>query len=211
MMIKFKIVLFFILIGRISQAQPAGFEPVKSLTEISVKLKDYAAKLNSIQSDFKQEKHLEYLDAALESGGKFWFQSPDKVRWEYNQPYNYILILNSGKLKMISNKSNNEIDMKGNAIFEQVNNLMVAAVSGNVFDNKDYLVKAFENKEYYLINIKPVSSYLSQMIKEMDLYFDKKIYVVTKIRMLESETDYSIIKFTNLNIDEPIESKIFNP
>jgi outer membrane lipoprotein-sorting protein len=112
---------------------------------------------------------------------------------------------------MISNKSNNEIDMKGNAVFEQVNNLMVAAVSGNVFDNKDYSVKAYENKDFYLIHIKPVSSYLSEMIKEMDLYFDKKNYVVTKIRMVESESDYSMITFTNLTINELIENKVFNP
>jgi len=210
-MLKFKILIILVLIGKNSQSQPAGFQPVRSETEIAAKLKDYSAKLKSIQSDFKQEKHLEYLDVALQSGGKFWFETPDKVRWEYNQPYNYILVLNSGKLKLISNKSNNEIDMKGNAVFEQVNNLMVAAVSGNVFDNKDYSVKAYENKDFYLINIKPLSNYLSQMIKEMDLYFDKKNYVVTKIKMLESETDYSIITFSNLNIDAPIESKVFNP
>jgi outer membrane lipoprotein-sorting protein len=208
---KLKLILILLLAARISQGQPAGFQKVKSETEISAKLKDYAAKLKSIQADFKQEKHLEYLDVALESGGKFWFESPDKVRWEYNKPYNYILILNSGKLKMISSKSNNEIDMKGNAVFEQVNNLMVAAVSGNVFDNKDYSAIAYENKEYYLINIKPVSSYLSQMIKEIDLYFDKRNYVVTKIRMIESESDYSIITFANLNLNELIENKVFNP
>jgi outer membrane lipoprotein-sorting protein len=209
--LKLKIIAILLLTGIISQAQPAGFQLVKSETEVSAKLKEYAAKLTSIHADFRQEKHLEYLDVALESGGKFWFQSPDKVRWEYNQPYNYILILNSGKLKMISDKSNNEVDMKGNAVFEQVNNLMVSSVSGNVFDNKDYTVKAFENKEYYLINIKPVSAYLSQMIKEMDLYFDKKNYVVTKIRMFESESDFSVITFTNLNLNVPIETKIFNP
>jgi outer membrane lipoprotein-sorting protein len=206
-----KLILILQLVVCITHAQPTGYMPVKSETEISAKLKEYAAKLKSIKCDFKQEKHLEYLDVALESGGKFWFVSPDKVRWEYDKPFNYILILSSGKLKMISDKSNNEIDMKGNAVFEQVNNLMIAAVSGNVFDNKEYSVKAFENKEYYLINIKPVSGYLSQMIKEIDLYFDKKNYVVTKIRMLESESDYSMITFTNLNINEPVDIKVFNP
>jgi outer membrane lipoprotein-sorting protein len=209
--LKLKIITILLLVGIGSKAQPVGYQPVKSETEVSSRLKEYAAKLKSVQSTFKQEKHLEYLDVALESGGKFWFQSPDKVRWEYEQPYNYILILNSGKLKMISDKSNNEIDMKGNAVFEQVNNLMVAAVSGNVFDNIDYKVKAFENSGFYLINIKPVSANLSQMIKEMDLYFDKKNYVVTKIKMLESESDYSVITFSNLNLNVPIETKVFNP
>jgi outer membrane lipoprotein-sorting protein len=79
-MLKYIILLGLILIGKASYPQPVGYQQVKLETDISVKLKDYASKLKSIQSDFRQEKHLEYLDVALESGGKFWFAAPDKVR-----------------------------------------------------------------------------------------------------------------------------------
>lgn len=88
-------------------------------------MKEYADKLKTITSDFQQLKHLQYLDAALESGGKFWYRSPNSVRWEYTRPCKYILILNNGKLKVISDNSNTEVDMKGNAIFDQVNNIMM--------------------------------------------------------------------------------------
>jgi outer membrane lipoprotein carrier protein len=192
-------------------AQPEGFQNVKSQTDVADYLQKYAAEVKSIQSDFKQEKHMEYLDVALQSSGKFWFKNPDKVAWVYNQPFNYTMILNSGKLRMISDKSNLEMDMKGNAIFEQVNNLMLSAVNGNVFGNKDYSVKSYENESFYLLILKPNSSALSEMIKEIHLYFEKKRSVVTKIKLVESGSDYSIITFSNLKLNETFDNKVFNP
>jgi len=208
---KYKISFVFLFFCIIVSAQPDGYQAVKSQTDLAAYLKKYAAEIKTIQSDFKQEKHLEYLDVALQSNGKFRFKSPDKVAWVYNQPYSYTMILNSGKLRMISDNSNVEMDMKGNAIFEQVNSLMLAAVNGNVFGNKDYTVKAFENDLYYLLMLKPVSPALSEMIKEMDLYFEKKRSVVTKIKLIESGSDYSIISFSNLKINETFDDKVFNP
>ena len=209
--IKFFISFVFISSSLLINAQPEGFHSVKSQNEVANYLQKYAAEVKSIQSDFKQEKHLEYLDVALQSSGKFWFKSPDKVAWVYNQPYNYTMILNSGKLRMISDKSNVEMDMKGNAIFEQVNNLMLSAVNGNVFGNKDYAVQSFENDSFYLLMLKPNSSALSEMIKEIHLYFEKKRSVVTKIKLIESGSDFSIISFSNLKLNETIDNKVFNP
>lgn len=203
------IILLFCCLSAWSQTE--GFQPIKSQTELASYLKKYAANVNSIESDFKQEKHLEYLESALQSSGKFWFKAPDKVAWIYNNPYQYTMILNSGKLRMISNKSNNEIDMKGNAIFEQVNNLMLSAVNGDISGNKNYTVKSFENEIFYLLILKPVSPALGEMIKEMHLYFEKKRPVVTKIKLVETGSDYSIISFSNLKTNENFDDKIFHP
>jgi outer membrane lipoprotein-sorting protein len=192
-------------------SQPAGFNPIKSDVDFSTKMKDYASKLSTIQSGFVQVKHLQYLDAALESSGKFWYRTPDKVRWEYTKPYKYILVLNSGKLKMISESSKTELDMKGNAIFEQINNIMIASVSGNILDNKDYSVAIFENTDNYLIRMKPTSQSISNLINLMELFVDKKSLAVTKIIMTETGSDYSVISFSNIKIDEIIDENIFTP
>jgi outer membrane lipoprotein-sorting protein len=192
-------------------AQPAGYSPIKSESDFSSKMKEYAAKLTCIKSNFVQEKHLQYLDAALESEGKFWFKTPNKVRWEYTKPYKYILVLNNGKLKMISENSKTELDMKGNAIFEQVNNIMIASVSGNILDNKDYGIQVFENSKFYLILMKPTSQAISTLISQMELYVDKYSYSVTKIKMVESGSDYSEISFSNLIINEEFDEGLFTP
>jgi len=205
------VLIAFFTFSAIAFNQPAGFTPVKSASDFSSKMKDYASKLTCIKSNFVQEKHLQYLDAALESEGKFWYKTPNKVRWEYTKPYKYILVLNNGKLKMISESSKTELDMKGNAIFEQVNNIMIASVSGNILDNKDYGIQVFENTRFYLILMKPTSQAISTLISQMELYVDKNSYSVTKIKMIESGSDYSEISFSNLIINEEFDEGLFTP
>jgi outer membrane lipoprotein-sorting protein len=207
----FEVLIVLFSISAIASGQPAGFNAVKSESDFSSKMKEYASRLTSIKSDFVQEKHLQYLDAALESGGKFWYQAPNRVRWEYTKPYKYILVLNNGKLKMISESSKTELDMKGNAIFEQVNNIMIASVSGNIVNNKDYGIQLFENNQYFLILMKPTSPAIQNLISMMELYIDKGSYAVTKIKMTESGSDYSIISFSNLIINENFDESLFTP
>jgi outer membrane lipoprotein-sorting protein len=191
--------------------QPNGYIPLKSDNDFSVKLKVYATNLKTINSNFIQEKHLQYLDTELESGGVFWFKEPDKVRWEYTQPFKYILVLNNGKVTMKSEDSNNEFNMKGNAIFDQVNNLIIASVSGNILSIKDYELQVLENDNTYLVILKPMSQYLKDLINQMELFIDKQTYAVTKIRMSEIGSDFSLISFSNIRINEDIEDNIFTP
>jgi outer membrane lipoprotein carrier protein len=191
--------------------QSDGYTTVGSEKTVAGHLQDFSEKLITIQCDFHQVKKMQFLDIDLESSGKFWFLSPDKVRWEYRSPYKYIVLLNEGKLNLISESNQNEIDMRSNAVFEEVNALIVSAVSGNIFDNSGYSVKSFENDLYYKIELKPVSGEVAMIIEQMELYFNKKNYAVSQIKIIEPSADYSLIRFTNQVFNEPLTENIFRP
>lgn len=199
------------IFGAFALAQSDKFESIASNDELNKHLQEFSDNLTSIQCDFTQVKKLHYLEVDLESSGKFWFQSPDKVRWEYRDPYNYIVLLNEGKLNLISDNNENEIDMRSNEIFEEINALIISAVSGDIFDNSRYSVKAFENDAYYKIDLKPVSSSIATMIEQMELYVDKKNYSISKIKMTEPSSDFSLISFTNQKFNDPLPKNIFLP
>lgn len=203
--------MLVILTGAFGIAQSDDYKSLTPDTGFAERLQEFSKKLTTIACDFTQVKKLQYLEVDLESSGKFWFQSPDKVRWEYRDPYNYIVLLNEGKLNLISDNNENEIDMRSNEIFEEINALIISAVSGNIFDNPSYSVKAFENDVYYKIELKPVSSSIAMMIEQMELYFDKENYSVSKIKMIEPSSDYSLISFTNQQFNEPVHDNIFIP
>jgi outer membrane lipoprotein carrier protein len=136
--------------------------------------------------------------------------SPDKVRWEYREPYKYIIILNEGKLNLKSESNENEIDMRSNAIFGEINALMISAVSGNIFNNPDYKIEAYESNQYFKVVLKPLSSTISQMIEQMELYFNKENYSVNRIKMIEPSSDYSEFRFIHQKFNEPIPENTFN-
>ncbi len=204
-------VMLILLSGIHSMAQSDKYVHIASDDEIAKHLQEFSKNLSTIQCDFTQIKKLQYLEVDLKSVGIFYFQSPGKVRWEYRDPYQYIVLLNEGKLNLISESNENEIDMRSNEIFEEINALIISAVSGNIFDNPHYSVKAFENKTFYKIELKPESSSVAMMIEQMDLYFDKNNYSVSKIKMIEPSSDYSLISFTNQLFNESLPENIFSP
>src|SRR5690606_41397308 len=57
---------------------------------------DNSLKVSSITSDFVQEKKMEYLDEAQVSKGKFWYKHESNLRWQYDEPYEYIIAIRNG-------------------------------------------------------------------------------------------------------------------
>ncbi len=187
----------------------SDFRPVQDIDAVGRKLDNMAKSLNSIQSDFHQEKYMDFLDVTLVSKGKFWFQKENSLRWQYTEPYNYIVVINDGVVQISDDGKDQEFQVKGNRIFEQVNNIIVASMKGDVIDNDDFDVRLFENDQYYLVRLKPLKREVSQVIHEMEMYFEKTSLQISKIRMNEPNDDYTLIRYTNRKINEPIPASVF--
>ncbi len=203
----FALLSFFIFFTAYSQS---NFQPVGDVDAVGKKLDNMAKSLNSIQSDFHQEKHMDFLDVKLISKGRFWFKKENSLRWQYNEPYNYIVIVNDGVVQISDEGRNQEFQVKGNKIFEQVNNIIVASMSGDIIDSDDFDVELFENEEYYLVKLSPLKREIKQVIHEMEMYFEKSSLQISKIKMNEPNDDYTLIRYTNRKINEPIPASVFS-
>jgi outer membrane lipoprotein carrier protein len=192
-------------------AQTDKFVPVEQEIYIEQKIRESTGSIKTIHCNFTQEKKMEYLDSDLKSTGEFWYKYPDRVRWEYVSPYEYTIILNQKKISLISNNSTNEIEMENNETFEKMNALIVNAVSGKVFDNENYTTKILENKKFYKVDLVPGSPQISHLINQMELYFDKGTFSINKLKIIEPNSDYSFIHFSNQKLNEPIPENIFIP
>ncbi len=194
-----------------AMTQPEGYSEVGNNSEFARQLQTTTAATKSIRSDFSQEKYMQYLDITLKSSGKFWYEAPDKVRWEYQEPFGYKVIINSGKLSLISDDSENQFEMNRSALFEQVNKLMMSAITGDIGANDEYSAKLYAGKEFYLAVLVPADETVKQMIGSMELYFDKTEYMVRKIKIVEANGDYSLITFTNQHFNGKIDASVFIP
>src|SRR6186997_1992031 len=94
--------IFFISLlltmGLSMKAQYAGYSPVADPAKFKTDFSAATQKTLSIKSDFVQEKNLAMLSEKIISKGKFWFKKESQVRMEYNQPYQYLMILNKDKV-----------------------------------------------------------------------------------------------------------------
>ena len=130
---KLFFIVFFMLLCCSVKAQPAGYVSVKDIAAFKNEFAIASQKTNSIKADFQQEKNLSMLSDKIISKGKFWFKKENKVRMEYTQPFQYLMILNNNNIYIKDGQKENKISASSNKLFQQVNKIVVDCVRGTAF------------------------------------------------------------------------------
>src|SRR5207237_8261854 len=131
------------------------------------------------KSDVQQEKNLSMLSEKSSSRGKFWFKKDNLVRMEYNQPFQYLMIINKNNVYVKDGQKENTISTKSNKLFQQINKITVDCVQGTALSNTDFRIRVFENAQGYLIEMTPAAKNLQEYFKTINLIVDKKAYSVS--------------------------------
>ncbi|WP_291909595.1 outer membrane lipoprotein carrier protein LolA [Chitinophaga sp. CB10] len=206
---KWLLIMIGGLIGLQSQAQQ-GFKAVADLTPLKQQFAKAAQATQSIQCDFVQEKNLSMLSDKITSKGKFWFKKDNKVRMEYTQPSYYLLVINGKDIKIKDSQKENKVSGKSNKLFEQINKITVDCVRGTVLDNADFITRAFENPQYYKLEMTPASKALKEYFSKITLLVDKADYGVSKITMAEQSGDDTTISFLHKQLNANIPDALFS-
>ncbi len=191
------------------QSLQDGFHPVDKPAQLVKNLNENATKIETIQSSFIQEKQLEFLDETITSRGSFYFKKDNQLRWAYEKPFEYVIIINGGKFLIKDGTQVSTFDIESNPAFTEINRLIVGMVSGN-FSEEKFDMEAFENSSQYRISLVPLDQTMKEVISTMEIYFDKSDLAVSRVLMKESEKDYTVITFIDKKINEPIEEAVFS-
>ena len=203
--------LGLILFYGISNAQETGFKQVQDITKAKKDLAKLSENTQSIQSKFIQEKHLSFLTENIISKGEFYFQSPNKLRWEYSEPFEYIIVFNDKNIYIKDENKISTFDTESNKMFAEINNMMIGSIQGDLFtDSERFNVKYYENANQYLLDLEPKLPEMKSMLKTIKIYIDKSDISVAKIKMIESSDDYTSIDFTNRKLNQTIDNERFN-
>lgn len=205
------IILSIFIFINISNAQENNFEPIKDLDKAKTELGKLSKNTTTIQSKFTQEKHLSFLTENIISKGEFYFSSPNQLRWEYTEPFEYIIIFNDKNIIIKDEDKISTYDTESNKMFSEINNMMIGTIQGNLFtDNERFDVKYFENTHQYLLELEPKLSEVKSMLKTIKIFIDKSNISVAKIKMIESSDDYTSIDFTDRKLNQEIYNEKFN-
>ncbi|HET9276584.1 MAG TPA: outer membrane lipoprotein carrier protein LolA [Flavitalea sp.] len=204
-MLRVELVVGFLFCILSMQAQYPGYKPVADPARFNELFTTMAKSTQTIKSDFIQEKELSLLSEKIVSKGKFWFKKDNKVRMEYQQPFQYLMIINQNNIYIKDGQKENRISTRSNKLFQQINQIMVDCIQGTVLNNPDYKVNSFENSQGYLIELSPSGKALREFFKNINIFVSKKDYSVTKLELNEQSGDKTVISYLNkeLNITLP--------
>lgn len=188
-----------------------GYKKMNDPETFKGKLTKASASVNSITSDFIQEKSLSVLSQKIISKGTFCFQKENNVRWEYTEPYRYLIIISSNKMYMRDEKTKKQMDIQSNPMFQQMNKFISGCIQGDILRNdNDYNIDYLESGSSYFVKLTPKNEKMKQMIAEVDIWFDKDDMSVTSLRMVESGNDYTRINFINKKLNAEISPEKFS-
>lgn len=202
-------ILAFVLLSASGFGKQDGFSPVENTEQLMLKLNKHAGTIETIQSNFIQKKQLEFLDETIISKGSFWFKKDNNLRWAYQDPFDYVIVIHQGKFSIRDGEQVSAYDIASNPAFAEINKLIVDMVRGNITDERFEMV-AFESNSQYLVRLVPKDESMKEVIATMEIYFSKSDLAVAEVIMKESEKDYTVITFIDKKINEAIEDSVFS-
>jgi outer membrane lipoprotein-sorting protein len=200
----------FIIIGLQAIGQ-VPVTPMKDVTEFKSRLITLSDKVNTIESDFVQEKNLSILSNKIISKGHFCFKKTNKIRWEYNQPYRYLIIISNNKIFIKEDQNQKQYDIQSNKMFQEMNKFISGCIQGDILRNdQEYNIGYFEDEKAYFVSLKPKAESMRKMLNEVQIWFNKTDLTVSRISMVESGGDYTKIDFVNKKLNLEISDEKFN-
>ena len=207
-----KFMLFFGLALSLNSWTQVPATPMHDKEAFRSELQTMSSGVRTIESDFIQEKKLSVLSGTIISRGHFCYKKENNIRWEYLQPYRYLIILSQDKIFIKEENNQKQYDIQSNRMFQEMNRFISGCIQGDILKNdRDYKVGYFEDNRNYFVTLVPVSEKMREMLSEVQIWFDRKDLTVSRIRMMESGGDYTRIDFTDkkLNTDIPLEKFSF--
>jgi outer membrane lipoprotein-sorting protein len=186
--------------------------PMKDVDGFKEKLVTMTGKVNTIESDFIQEKNLSVLSSKIISKGHFCYKKDNNIRWEYLIPYKYLIIISNGKIFIKEDKSQKQYDIQSSKMFQEMNKFISGCIQGDILNNeKDYKAGYFEDDKNFFVSLVPKAEAMRKMLNEVQIWFNRSDLTVSRINLVEAGGDYTKIDFTNkkLNTDIPIEKFSF--
>jgi outer membrane lipoprotein-sorting protein len=206
---KYAILVAILLFSGNLLAQIKGYAPVTDLDKFRKEFASKSASVQTISSDFRQDKELSALTETITSTGKFWFKRSNRVRIDYQKPFVYQMIMNGDKMLIRDDVKENQVNVKSNKLFQQVNRIMMDCIQGTILDSKDFTARAFENDKFYLLELTPSGKGLREFFQTIQLKVNRSDYSVESIEMNEPGGDRTLITFTNKVLNKTITDEVF--
>ena len=188
----------------------SAFTLMKDTLGFKLKVDQMSRETNALASDFTQVKNLSILSEKIVSKGTFVFLKQKNLRWEYTEPYKYIIVINKDKILIKEGTGKvKKYDMNANKVFKEINDIMISCVNGEILRSSKFRVSYFENNKLYKLELTPLNSTMKQSLKKINMFFDKSVSSVVKLEMIETGDDTTTIDFINKKINAAVTPQTF--
>tara|TARA_Y100000782_G_C10187652_1_gene267762 strand:- start:683 stop:1315 length:633 start_codon:yes stop_codon:yes gene_type:complete len=208
-MVRYLLGTVFILLSYTVIAQ-GDLTPVSDPTELKQGIEKMAQNTSTIQASFTQNKYLSILSNKLVSNGSLYFKKPQHVKWAYEKPYEYVIVLDGKQISISDEGKVNTFDVSSSKVFQQVNSLIVSSVRGDILQEDQFNISYFKSGASYVAKLVPKDANIKEYLSEIEVHFNKEDFSVDQLLMIEPSGDYTDITFNNKKLNQSLSDGVFS-
>jgi outer membrane lipoprotein-sorting protein len=200
-------------------AEPATTQPApehnpttRASTELLDQVQTQLRTVETVESDFVQEKQLSLLNHTLKINGHFALQKPNRVVWIVKEPVKYAVRVEGDEVRQWDQDTNKVqvINVGGDPTFKAITDQLQSWFLG------DYKVLA-ESYDVFLESEKPLSlgftpkanTMVAKVLKHVDITFGREGKYIDRMIVREASGDVTTLNFINTQINQPVKKQIW--
>ena len=178
--------------------------------KVVVMLTQAAASMQTLQCCFVQEKTSSMLAEPSMAKGTMHYVAPDKMRWEYIEPYAFALVVNGDHIVKVTDGKSEVLEGKSSRLYQGIVNIIMGSASGKkLFDASVFDVALYDDGTYWRAEMTPKRRDMKRMFSQLVFRFDKKTNGISRVEFEDAGGDVTSIRFEEMRLNEEIEEKVF--
>ena len=205
--------IFVLLLALLSTSVWAQSEKPLSEAEsqkVVASLTQAAFSMQTLQCRFVQEKTSSMLAEPSIAKGTMQYAVPDKLRWEYTEPYAFALVVNGEQIVKVTDGKAETLDGKSSRMYQGMVSLIMGSASGKkLFDPSVFDVALYDDNVFWRAEMTPKRRDMKRMFSQLVFRFDKKTNGISRVEFKDAGGDVTSIRFEEIKLNEAIEEEKF--
>ena len=174
-------------------------------------LREASRRITSVEARFVQKKTLPMLSRPFVSEGRFFYQAPAQLRWEYDRPVRSVLIMNNGAVKRYLRDPGGWREDAGasltamRVVLEEIANWQQGR-----FDADPHFQASLSTDPEPRVTLVPREASWGKMIRRIELTLSREQAGVMKgVRLVEDERSFTDLSFSQVRTNRPLPASLF--
>src|SRR6185369_1082675 len=202
----------FMLVGVAIAAAEKNPQQPADMAAFMSELGKRASDFKTLKTDFTQEKKMAMFKEKMVMKGRIYLQKPSKIAWHVDSPIRYSVLITDKLIRQWDSDTDKvqEISLAKNPIFQNVLNQMNVWFSGSYGSMLDTNTVTVLKTDPLVFEFLPKEGNIAKkVIKNITITFRSDQKYLQQIRILENSGDITTIRFSNTQMNPPLNSTNF--
>ena len=178
--------------------------------EVIALLTQATASMQTLQCNFVQEKTSAMLAEPSVAQGTMHYAMPDRMRWEYTDPYAFALVVNGDRIVKVSDGKTEVLEGNAGRMYQGMVSLIMGSASGKkLFDTSAFDVALYDDDSFWKAVMTPKRRDMKRMFSQLVFRFDKKTNSISRVEFMEAGGGVTSIRFEDIKVNAALDEKVF--